>query len=251
MKNNYGKYGVTVRACWVGYILQAMICNFAPLLFVTFNENYKIPLSKITMLITVNFAVQLLVDALSSGFIEKIGYRASMLMAHTFTAAGFIMLAVLPDLFSDAFAGLVISVVVYAIGGGLIEVLLSPVTEACAMAAGADKERALQVLHTFFCWGHVAVVLLSTVFFHIFGIENWKVLALIWAAVPVINGITLIKAPMADYLKEGEKGLSAKELLKNKVFWVMMILMISSGASELAVSQWSSAFAEQGLKLSK
>ncbi len=251
MKNNYGKYGVTVRACWVGYILQAMICNFAPLLFVTFNENYKIPLSKITMLITVNFAVQLLVDALSSGFIEKIGYRASMLMAHTFTAAGFIMLAVLPDLFSDAFAGLVISVIVYAIGGGLIEVLLSPVTEACAMAAGANKERALQVLHTFFCWGHVAVVLLSTVFFHIFGIENWKVLALIWAAVPVINGITLIKAPMADYLKDGEKGLSAKELLKNKVFWVMMILMISSGASELAVSQWSSAFAEQGLKLSK
>lgn len=251
MKNNYGKYGVTIRACWVGYVLQAMICNFAPLLFVTFNENYKIPLSKITMLITVNFVVQLLVDALSSGFIEKVGYKVSLIMAHAFTAAGFVMLATLPELFSDAFVGLVISVIVYAMGGGLIEVLLSPVTEACAMAAGANKERAMHVLHTFFCWGHVAVVLLSTVFFHIFGIENWKVLAVIWAVLPVVNGLVLVKAPMADYLKEGEKGLSTKELLKNKVFWVMMILMISSGASELAVSQWSSAFAEQGLKLSK
>ena len=147
-----GSYKKTMNACFVGYIVQAIVNNFVPLLFITFQSSYQIPLSKITMLITINFVIQLLVDLLSAGFIDKIGYRASIILAHICSAAGLILLTVLPDLFSDAFIGLLIAVVVYAVGGGLIEVLISPIMEACPTD---NKEKAMSLLHAFYCWGHV------------------------------------------------------------------------------------------------
>lgn len=162
-------------ACFIGYIVQAIVNNFVPLLFVTFQKSYGIPLSQITLIITVNFGVQLAVDLLSAGFADKIGYRASAIIAHICSAAGLIMLTVLPQIMPDAFAGLLISVVIYAVGGGLIEVLISPIIEACPTD---NKEKAMSLLHSFYCWGHVGVVLLSTAFFSLFGTENWKILAL-------------------------------------------------------------------------
>lgn len=238
----------TINACFAGYVVQAVVNNFVPLLFVMFQDSYQIPLSKITLLITVNFVFQLVIDILSAGFIDKIGYKTSVIIAHFCAAAGLISLTVLPEVFGDPFAGILVSVMIYAVGGGLLEVLLSPIVEACPTA---NKEKAMSLLHSFYCWGHMGVVLLSTVFFSVFGISNWKILALIWALIPVINGIVFFTAPIYSLQEEGEKGLSLKELLSKGVFWVMILLMVCSGASEQAVSQWASTFAEQGLGVSK
>lgn len=238
----------TINACFAGYVVQAVVNNFVPLLFVMFQDSYQIPLSKITLLITVNFVFQLVIDILSAGFIDKIGYKTSVIIAHFCAAAGLISLTVLPEIFGDPFVGILVSVMIYAVGGGLLEVLLSPIVEACPTA---NKEKAMSLLHSFYCWGHMGVVLLSTVFFSVFGISNGKVLALIWALIPVINGIVFFTAPIYSLQEEGEKGLSLKELLSKGVFWVMILLMVCSGASEQAVSQWASTFAEQGLGVSK
>lgn len=235
-------------ACFVGYIVQAIVNNFVPLLFVTFQKSYDIPLSQITLLITINFVVQLLVDILSAAFVDKIGYRASAVMAHVFSASGFILLTILPDIFQNHFIGILVSVIVYAIGGGLLEVLISPIIEACPTD---NKEKTMSLLHSFYCWGHMGVVLLSTAFFAAFKIENWKVLALIWAILPILNAILFLRVPIYPLTEEGEKGFSFKELLSKKIFWVLMLMMICSGASEQAVSQWASTFAEQGLGVSK
>lgn len=245
MKNKYQK---TIYACFIGYIVQAIINNFVPLLFLTFQDSYGIPLSKITLLVTFNFGLQLLVDLASVGFVDKIGYRASMVIAHVLSTAGLFLLAVLPELLPDPFIGIFLAVVIYAVGGGLLEVLVSPVVEACP---SEHKEQTMSLLHSFYCWGHVGVVLVSTVFFRIFGIGNWRILACIWALVPLCNTIAFMRVPIASLLEDGEKGFTIKELAGQKIFWVFMLMMLCAGASEQAVSQWASTFAERGLGVSK
>ncbi len=245
MKNQYNK---TITACFVGYIVQAVVNNFVPLLFLTFQKSYHIPLSQITLLVTFNFGIQLLVDLLSVSFVDRIGYRVSMILAHILSAAGLILLTILPELLPSPFTGLLAAVMVYAIGGGLLEVLVSPVVEACP---SENKEKAMSMLHSFYCWGHVGVVLLSTLFFHMAGIENWKILAVVWAFIPIVNAFAFTKVPLASLMEEGESGLRLGELFRIKIFWVLLIMMICAGASEQAVSQWASAFAEKGLGISK
>lgn len=245
MKNKYQK---TIYACFIGYIVQAIVNNFVPLLFLTFENTYHIPLSQITMLITINFGVQLLVDLLSTGFVDKIGYKASILIAHGASALGLLGLVILPEVFPSAFAGLLTAVIIYALGGGLIEVLISPIMESCPTE---NKEKAMSLLHSFYCWGHVGVVLFSTIFFRVFGIEHWKILTCIWVAIPIINAAIFASAPIAPLVEEGESGLSMIQLFKNKIFWVLMLMMLCAGASEQSVSQWASTFAEKGLGVSK
>ena len=245
MNPNYQK---TIYACFVGYIVQAIVNNFIPLLFLTFESTYGIPLSQITILITFNFGIQLLVDLLSASFVDKIGYRASILLAHILSAAGLLGLAVLPELLPSAYAGLLISVMIYALGGGLLEVLVSPIMESCPTD---NKEKAMSLLHSFYCWGHVGVVLLSTLFFRIFGIANWKILTCIWIIIPIVNTFIFSKAPIAPLVDEGETGMSMRELCRNRVFWLLMLMMMCAGASEQSVSQWASTFAERGLGVSK
>lgn len=245
MKNQYNK---TITACFVGYVVQAIVNNFVPLLFLTFQRSYEIPLSEITLLVTFNFGVQLLVDLLSVGFVDKIGYRVSMVLAHVLSAVGLILLTVLPEILPSPFAGILIAVMVYAVGGGLLEVLVSPVVEACP---SDNKEKAMSMLHSFYCWGHVGVVLLSTAFFRLFGIQNWKIMALVWAVIPICNAVAFTKVPIASLMEEGETGLRMRELFGLKIFWILLIMMVCAGASEQAVSQWASTFAEKGLGISK
>ncbi len=245
MENQYNK---TITACFVGYIVQAVVNNFTPLLFLFFQRSYHIPLSQITLLVTFNFGIQLLVDLVSVGFVDKIGYRASMIMAHVLAAAGLILLTILPEVLPSPFAGILIAVMIYAVGGGLLEVLVSPVVEACP---SDNKEKAMSMLHSFYCWGYAGVVLLSTLFFHVAGIGNWKILALIWALIPIGNAFAFASVPMAPLIEDGESGLQLKELFGLKIFWVLLVMMICAGASEQAVSQWASTFAEKGLGISK
>ncbi|MDD6743727.1 MAG: MFS transporter [Roseburia porci] len=245
MNKNYQR---TMYACFAGYIVQAIVNNFVPLLFLTFEGTYGIEMSRITMLITMNFGVQLVVDLLSAGFVDKIGYRISIVLAHIFSAAGLAGLVFLSEILPDAYTGLCISVVIYALGGGLIEVLISPIMESCPTD---NKEKAMSLLHSFYCWGHVGVVLLSTIFFRLAGIENWRILTLLWVVIPVVNGIVFLKSPIAPLIEEGESGLSMKELFRNKIFWLLMLMMLCAGASEQSVSQWASTFAELGLGVTK
>ena len=245
MKNNYK---MTMYACFIGYIVQAVVNSFVPLLFVTFQTEYHIPLTQITLLITVNFVIQLVVDLLSAGFVDKIGYRASAIIAHACAGTGIFLLTLLPELFSNPFYGILLAVMVYAIGGGLIEVLISPVLEACPTD---NKESAMSLLHSFYCWGCTGVVLLSTLFFAVFGTSHWKILALIWVILPAANLILFTKVPIYSLHEEGESGMSISELFRVKVFWLLMAMMLCAGASEQAVSQWASTFAEKGLHIQK
>ena len=245
MKNPYQK---TIYACFTAYIVQAVVNNFVPLLFLTFQSSYHIPLSRITLLVTFNFGLQLLVDLASVGFVDRIGYRASMVLAHALVAAGLALLAILPEILPNPFLGILLSVMVYAVGGGLIEVVVSPVVEACP---SNHKEQAMSLLHSFYCWGHVAVVLLSTVFFALFGTGHWRVLALVWALVPLGNLFAFLRVPIVPLMKDGEKGMTLGELARNKMFWVFLLMMLCAGASEQGVSQWASTFAEKGLGVGK
>ncbi len=241
-------YKMTMYACFIGYVVQAVVNSFVPLLFVTFQTEYHIPLTQITLLITVNFVIQLVVDLLSAGFVDKIGYRASAIIAHACAGTGIFLLTILPELFSNPFYGILLAVMVYAIGGGLIEVLISPILEACPTD---NKESAMSLLHSFYCWGCTGVVLLSTLFFALFGTSHWKILALIWVLLPVANLILFTKVPIYSLHEEGESGMSISELFRVKVFWLLMAMMLCAGASEQAVSQWASTFAEKGLHIQK
>lgn len=243
MKLNYNH---TVYACYLGYITQAIINNFAPLLFLTFQDSFDIPLEKITLLITLNFVTQLFVDFASAKFVDKIGYRTSIILAHVCCASGLIGMAVLPHLI-PAYTGLIISVILYAIGGGIIEVLISPIVEACP---SDNKASAMSLLHSFYCWGSVAVVLLSTLFLGGFGKQSWPILAIIWALVPIFNTIFFGFVPINSLADENEP-MSIRELFSLKVFWIFAVLMLCAGASELAMTQWASAFTESALGVSK
>lgn len=240
-------YNKTVYACFIAYIVQAIINNFAPLLFLTFSNSYNLPLTQITFLVTINFLIQLSIDLLSVFFVDKLGYKNSMLIAHFLAFLGLALLAILPNIISP-FIGLLIAVILYAIGGGLIEVIVSPIIEACP---SENKEQAMSLLHSFYCWGQVGVVLISTIFFSIFNIKNWPILAIIWSIVPLANMFFFKKVPVPNLLANEEKGMSLKELFKTNIFWLFIILMALAGACEQSISQWASVFAESGLKVSK
>ena len=250
IKNNYTH---TLWASCIGYVVQAIVINFVPLLFVLFNTDYGISYDKISLLITMIFIIQLLVDLLCPGFVDKIGYRTSVVLAHIFATVGLVLLAILPNVISDTYVGILIPLVFTSIGGGLIEVVVSPIVEACPHE---NKNGYMCLLHSFYCWGHVFVVLLGVGFFALFGIENWRYLSLIFALVPFVNifyylAVPIISLDQVALETTGKHSLSIAKLAKNKLFWLMFLLMFCAGACELSVSQWASALAEQGLGVSK
>lgn len=243
MKN----YKKTKIACYLGFITQAIAANFAPLLFLKFHTDYNISLGNIALISTCFFFTQLVVDLFCAKFVDRIGYRTCIVASEVCSALGLVGLAFLPDALSNPYTGIIISVIIYAIGSGLIEVLCSPIVEACPFE---NKEATMSLLHSFYCWGSVGTILVSTVFFAIFGIDSWKWLAVLLALVPAINIFNFATCPI-EYLVEDGEGMSIPALFKTPLFWVAIILMICSGASELSMAQWASAYAESALGLSK
>ena len=244
MKKDYRR---TLLACYLAFITQAICANFAPLLFLKFHSDYGVSLGRIALIPTAFFLTQLLVDVLCARFVDSIGYRRCVVASEVAAGLGLAGLAVLPDLFADPFAGIMICVVVYAIGSGLIEVLASPIVEACPFE---NKDAVMSLLHSFYCWGAVGVILLSTLFFAVFGIEHWKWLACIWALIPLYNICNFASCPIERLTEEGG-GMKIRELFRLPVFWLAILLMVCAGASELAMAQWASAFTEAALGLSK
>ena len=244
IRNNYKH---TIAASYIGYITQAIVNNFAPLLFLTFHNAYNISLDKIGLLLTINFGAQLIVDLISAKFADKIGYRKCVIGSQAFSALGLIGLAFLPELLPDPFTGIIVSTIIYAMGSGLTEVLVSPIVEACPFE---HKEAAMSLLHSFYCWGSVGVILISTLFFTVFGIENWKWLSCIWAIIPLVNIYNFSVCPIEHPVEDG-KGMRIRDLLRVPLFWLAILLMECAGASELSMAQWASAFAESALGLTK
>lgn len=244
MKNKYKK---TLIACYLGFITQAISANFAPLLFLTFHRTYQISLGKIAFISTVFFFTQLLIDLFCAKYVDKIGYRKSVVASELFSAAGLIGLAILPNVLPNPYVGILISAMIYAAGSGLIEVLVSPIVEACPFD---NKESIMSLLHSFYCWGSVGVILLSTAFFAVFGIERWRILAYIWALLPLYNAFNFLACPIESLTEEGE-GLTIRQLCRLPIFWIALVLMICAGASEISMAQWASAYAESALGLSK
>ena len=241
------KYQKTLMACYLGFITQAIAANFAPLLFLTFHRTYQISLGRIAFISTAFFFTQLLVDLFCAKYVDRIGYRRSVIASEVFSASGLIGLAFLPSLLPDPYVGILISVIIYAMGSGLIEVLVSPIVEACPFD---NKDSVMSLLHSFYCWGSVGVILLSTIFFAIFGIENWRILACIWALIPLYNTFNFISCPIESLTEEGE-GLSIRQLCHIPIFWIALILMVCAGASEISMAQWASAYVESALGISK
>lgn len=238
----------TIYACFIGYIVQAVIVNFAPLLFVTFQNAYHIGLEKITLLVTINFSIQLVIDLCSSFFVRRLGYRATAVSAQCFSIAGLVCLAFLPEVCGNAYAGLLISTALYAVGGGLDEVIISPVVELCPTER---KAASMSLLHSFYCWGQLFTILFSTAFFAVFGIENWRYLALFWAVIPLADLILFLLVPMPESEEASGEGLKVGQLFRMKKFWLLALVMVCGGAAELCISQWASAFAQTGLGVEK
>ena len=243
-KRNYQK---TLAACYLGFVTQAISANFAPLLFLTFKNTYGITLEKIAMIPMVFYLTQLLVDLAATKFADKIGYRVCVVTSQVLSAAGLVLMAILPEVFSAPFAGTLTAVILYAIGSGLIEVLVSPIVEACPFE---NKDGVMSLLHSFYCWGAMGVILGSTLFFSVFGVENWKVLTCIWALIPLYNTFNFMFCPIERLIEDGES-MGIRGLLKTPIFWLMILLMVCSGASEASMAQWASAFTESALGVSK
>ena len=243
-KPNYHK---TLLACYLGFITQAISANFAPLLFLTFKSAYDIPLEQIALIPTCFYMTQLLVDLASTKFVDKIGYRACVVASEALSAVGLMLLAMLPQLLPDPFVGILIAVILYAMGSGLIEVLVSPIVEACPFE---NKEGTMSLLHSFYCWGAVGVILGSTLFFALFGVERWPILAMIWALIPLYNIFNFINCPIERLVEDG-KGMRIGQLLKLPLFWILALLMVCSGACEMSMAQWASAFTESAMGVTK
>lgn len=243
-QNNYKK---TLIACYLGFVTQAISANFAPLLFLTFKNTYGITLEKIAMIPMVFYLTQLFVDYAATAFADKLGYRICVVASQVLSAFGIASMCILPEIMPTPFSGILISVILYAIGSGLIEVLVSPIVEACPFE---NKSGMMSLLHSFYCWGAMGVILGSTLFFTIFGINNWKMLTLIWAIIPLYNAFNFIKCPI-DRLPDSDESMGIRQLFQMPLFCLMILLMVCSGASEACMAQWASAFTESALGVSK
>ena len=245
--SNLNRYKKTLIACYLGFVTQAICANFVPLLFLTFHLSYNISFGKLALISTLFLFTQILTDSLCAKISDKIGYRLSVVMAEVTSGAGLLGLAFIPDLFKDPFTGILICVIVYAIGSGLTEVLVSPIVEACPFE---NKASMMSLLHSFYCWGSVGTIILSTLFFAVFGIENWRIMAIIWALVPLVNIYNFATCTIEKLVEDGES-MSLRQLFGSGMVWIFIVLMICAGSSELAMAQWASAFAESALHVSK
>ena len=244
MQKNYQK---TLKACYLGFITQAIAANFAPLLFLKFHADYGISLGRIALISTAFYFTQLVVDVFCARFVDKIGYRKSVVASEVASVLGLVGLAFIPDICADPFAGIIACVIVYAIGSGLIEVLCSPIVEACPFD---HKEAVMSLLHSFYCWGSAGVILLSSLFFTAFGIGSWRILACVWALIPLYNIFNFATCPIEHLTEEG-KGMTIGQLFRKPLFWVAILLMVCAGASEMSMAQWASAYTEAALGFSK
>lgn len=245
--SGHKNYKKTLLACYLGFVTQAITANYTPLLLLTFKASYGISLAELALIPSVFYVTQLLIDLAATHFADKIGYRACMITSQVISSVGLVLMALLPEALPTPFVGILIAVTLYAVGSGLVEVLASPIVEACPFD---NKEGMMSLLHSFYCWGAVGVIVGSTLFFSLFGLEYWKIMTLIWAIIPLYNAYNFINCPIERLPGDGETSRPGS-LLRLPLFWLLIVLMICAGASEASMAQWASAFTEMSLGVSK
>ncbi len=240
-------YKRTLYASYLDYVVQGIVNNVNPILLIYYQRLLGLPLTKISVLIAVNFAVQIATDLLSSRYVGKVGIRKCMLLANGISALGLIGIAVFPMLCANAYPALLAATVLNAVGGGLIEVLVSPIVEAIP---GKHKDKRMSMLHSFYSWGCAMFIAISTLLLKFLGAERWYMVPALWALVPIADMILFFHAPICRTPEEKGKA-SIGALLKNRMFWAACLLMVCAGAGEMAMSQWASYFSEVGLGVDK
>ena len=241
-------YKTTKIACFIGFVVQAIINNFLPLLFIIFNTRYNLNYEQLGRLLFVNFFVQLIVDALTPALVKRIGYRGAAIACHGLAAAGLFMLGVLPLVFSNQiYACLVASIIVYASGSGIIEVCISPMVE---LLPGDKKGADMAFTHSFYCWGQAFTVLVSTLLIFLIGQQHWHFIPMFWAIIPLLNMINFMRVPVIEQ-PDDPISKTANTLFKNRDFWIFAVIMICAGASEITMAEWASLFAQKALGVSK
>ena len=241
------RFKATMKACYLGYVTQAVVITLAPLLFIIFQDSFHISYEQLGRLVLFNFATQIFADWVAMHIVDRIGYRVSALIAHAFCALGLIALGILPFVLPNPYMGLIVAVMIYAMGGGFIEVIISPIVDTLPNEA---KASAMSLLHSFFCWGQVGVVVITTLLLKLLGPSLWYLLPVAWSLIPIYNFFRFIQVPLLPPVAEHER-TPIRALLKKPVFVVALLLMLSAGASELTMSQWASLFAEKGLGVGK
>ena len=241
------KYRKTLIACYLGFVTQAIAANFAPLLFITFSRTYRLTIEQLAVIPLTFYLAQLVTDLAAAKFADRIGFRVCVVASQVLSAAGLAALAFLPDALPLPLAGIIAAVILYAVGSGLIEVLISPIVEACPFE---NKDGMMSLLHSFYCWGSVGVILGSTLFFVLFGTQHWRILAVLWAVLPLVNAFNFISCPIERLVEDGES-MGIRQLFRTPLFWLLALLMVSSGACEISMAQWASAFTESALGVSK
>lgn len=241
-------YKSTKIACFIGFVVQAIINNFLPLLFIIFNTQYSLNYEQLGRLLFINFFVQLIVDAFTPALVKKIGYRGAAIACHGLAAVGLCLLGILPLVFPNhIYACIVASIIIYASGSGIIEVCISPIVE---MLPGDKKGADMAFTHSFYCWGQAFTVLVSTLLIFLIGQSSWQLIPMIWAVIPFFNMFNFIRVPIVEQ-PDDPIGKTAKTLFKDRDFWIFAVIMICAGASEITMAEWASLFAQQALGISK
>ncbi|MBQ6884261.1 MAG: MFS transporter [Clostridia bacterium] len=241
-------YKSTKIACFAGFVVQAIINNFLPLLFIIFNTRYNLNYEQLGRLLFINFFVQLIVDALTPAVVKHIGYRGAAIACHGLAAVGLCLLGILPLLFpKQIYTCVIIAIIIYATGSGIIEVCISPIVE---MLPGDKKGADMAFSHSFYCWGQAFTVLVSTILIYLIGQDGWQLIPIIWAVIPFVNMFNFMRVPIVEQVDE-PVSKTAKALFKNRDFWIFAIIMICAGASEITMAEWASIFTQQALGVSK
>lgn len=240
-------YGLTKVACYIGYVVQAVVNNLLSLLFVIFNaQPYNISLEKLGSIIFINFAAQLFIDYISVFFTSRFGYKKCVVFAQATSVVGFVLLGFLPRVIEPYF-GILFSILFLAVGSGLIEVLISPIIEALP---SDNKASNMSFLHSFYCWGQVLTVIGTTALVFALGNDKWFYIPFVWSIIPFINTLLFTRCDILE-LENNSAHSSALSLLKNKSVYKYMVFMFCAGASEITMVQWSSFFVEKGFGTEK
>ena len=237
-------YKGTIIASYIGNLVGALVTNLPPLLFVIFMNQYNLSYEQIGRLVLINFFTQIVADIINSKWVDMYGVRPFITSGHALVTVGFILLSLAPFIsVSNPYVVIVIATIIFSYGGGLLELLLSAIVGAIP---GDEKAKAMSLLHSFYAWGFIFVILLTTLLITLLGRENWHYIPLVWSIIPLINFLLFTKVPLAPMVHHNQR-IKNRTLLSSPFFLLILMGILLGGASEVIISQWTSTFAENAL----
>lgn len=240
-------YQLTTISCFVGIFCQAVSSNITAILFIPLMTLYGLSYVHLGLLVGINFTTQVLVDIIASRLVDRYGFRVFVLPSDILAVIGLVLFGLTPVLFDNILTGLVFSTIIFSASCGLQEVMLSPIVNAIPHN---DKGPAMALMHSFYAWGQVATIIITTLFLFFFGIENWQVIVFLWALVPLVNFFMFLAAPFPGVIHENQR-MTMRDLILKPFYLVALLAIMGGAATELVMNQWSSTFSEKVLELPK